>query len=624
MCRDKATLELFANGRCCDAMFVQCILQACVVGRRRLREAHSREKGGCNVEVEVSSLSVNLNDFSKKESATLVPMFVELLPSTSQCWMFDEDVGYCMFYVNIVHTEYSHHSWFLVNTIRPSLPSPGSKQATLVPIFVDLLSFTSQCWMLDNDVGYCMFHVTMNSFLRGVHPWPVKLSGKAGRCDHVRRWKCHDIVAAIGLSKKEMFVQLRKKRLEEEEEEKKKSLISQAIKVMLTTEEVCSGIGISSRNSRQLDNILRQIPDTTKLISKIVALKEELDTSNNENKEALNNISNLAIENIELAWAKNNLKKLESYVLNQHEKGFNKALSQTAFLFNIDIEDEWFDIDKDVHNEALVPIVGIDSVEPSSPKVEKRPIPRDIFYMLPPYRPIGYQNARGASVQQDKSTSIILVPLENPCETIRMAGQPDPVKGSVKSGVGDTCLNSHMELAQTEPEGTDQEENSSKSRSVCPTNAGRARALHPLTTAIMPLTVEKYDGSGDPEEHLRVFSLSIKGEALAWFHSLRPRTVDNFETLRNLFEQQFAFSKAQNLTYMELTKIMQRKDEGMRDFMDCEGHMQEVHHEHLVYNLKTLFFSRQPGQEKKEGKKTFVEIIDKGSTGLANLNLTVL
>lgn len=44
---------------------------------------------------------------------------------------------------------------------------------------------------------------------------------------------------------------------------------------------------------RQLDNILRQIPDNTKLISKIVALKEELDTSNNESKETLNNISNV-------------------------------------------------------------------------------------------------------------------------------------------------------------------------------------------------------------------------------------------------------------------------------------------------------------------------------------------
>lgn len=79
----------------------------------------------------------------------------------------------------------------------------------------------------------------------------------------------------------------------------------------------------------------------------------------------------LAMENVKHAWAKNNLKKLETNVLTQHEKGFNKALRKTALLFNIDIEDECFHIDKDVHNGALVPIVGIKSVEPSSSKVEK-------------------------------------------------------------------------------------------------------------------------------------------------------------------------------------------------------------------------------------------------------------
>ncbi|XP_047179010.1 uncharacterized protein LOC124845868 [Vigna umbellata] len=127
-----------------------------------------------------------------------------------------------------------------------------------------------------------------------------------------------------------------------------------------------------------------------------------------------------------------------------------------------------------------------------------------------------------------------------------------------------------------------------------PAPAGRARALHPFTTAIMEEqiperafpTLEKYDGSSDPEEHLRsfvdamtiysprenvwcrVFSLSIKGEALAWFHSSRPRTINNFATLRNMFERQFSTGRARNLTYLELTNIKQEKGEGLRDFMD--------------------------------------------------------
>ncbi|XP_047149020.1 uncharacterized protein LOC124821199 [Vigna umbellata] len=127
-----------------------------------------------------------------------------------------------------------------------------------------------------------------------------------------------------------------------------------------------------------------------------------------------------------------------------------------------------------------------------------------------------------------------------------------------------------------------------------PTTAGRVRALHPFTATIMEEQIpdrmfpslEKYDGSGDPEEHLRssvdamtvysprenvwcrVFSLSIKGEALAWFHSLRPRTINSFATLRDKFERQFSAGRARNLTYLELTNIKQEKGESLRAFMD--------------------------------------------------------
>ncbi|XP_052728502.1 uncharacterized protein LOC108327337 [Vigna angularis] len=142
--------------------------------------------------------------------------------------------------------------------------------------------------------------------------------------------------------------------------------------------------------------------------------------------------------------------------------------------------------------------------------------------------------------------------------------------------------------------GEDQSEAGSHRTANRPVPAGRARALHPFTAAVMEEqiperafpVVEKYDGSGDPEEHLRsfvdamtiyspsenvwcrVFSLSIKGEALAWFHSLRPRTINNFATLRDMFERQFSTDRAQNLTYLELTNIKQEKGESLRDFMD--------------------------------------------------------
>lgn len=119
--------------------------------------------------------------------------------------------------------------------------------------------------------------------------------------------------------------------------------------------------------------------------------------------------------------------------------------------------------------------------------------------------------------------------------------------------------------------------------------------LHPFTVAVIgePIpenkmlhAIEKYDGSTDPDEHLqsfvdtmvlyslnglvwcKVFSLSLKGEALGWFHSLTPGIIDGFGTLRNLFNQQYASSRVQSLTYLGLVNIRQRKQETLKDFKD--------------------------------------------------------
>ncbi|XP_047165756.1 uncharacterized protein LOC124834962 [Vigna umbellata] len=170
------------------------------------------------------------------------------------------------------------------------------------------------------------------------------------------------------------------------------------------------------------------------------------------------------------------------------------------------------------------------------------------------------------------------------------------------------ALSPVVEMSETDPnseDGTDpmtrsydqereQSEVESHRAANRPATAGRVRALHPFTATIMAEqipdrmfpTLDKYDGSGDPEEHLRsfvdamtvysprenvwcrVFSLSIKGEALAWFHSLRPRTINSFATLRDMFERQFSAVRARNLTYLEFTNIKQEKGESLRAFMD--------------------------------------------------------
>lgn len=123
----------------------------------------------------------------------------------------------------------------------------------------------------------------------------------------------------------------------------------------------------------------------------------------------------------------------------------------------------------------------------------------------------------------------------------------------------------------------------------------QAEGLHPFTPRVMRAVIpenkvlpplRKYGGSTDPIKHLRsfvdamavysanelvwcrVFSLSLKEEALDWFHSLLPTTIDSFATLRQLFGQQYASNKTPGVTYTALVRMRQGRDESLRTFID--------------------------------------------------------
>lgn len=88
-----------------------------------------------------------------------------------------------------------------------------------------------------------------------------------------------------------------------------------------------------------------------------------------------------------------------------------------------------------------------------------------------------------------------------------------------------------------------------------------------------------YDGTKDPEKHLkkfvnhmtfdttndviwcRAFSLFLKGEALEWFNSLPPNSVENFPCTRSMFGKQFVGSWTQDLTTLELMSLKEEKEE---------------------------------------------------------------
>ena len=100
------------------------------------------------------------------------------------------------------------------------------------------------------------------------------------------------------------------------------------------------------------------------------------------------------------------------------------------------------------------------------------------------------------------------------------------------------------------------------------------------------LSIDRYDGSTDPDEHIdvyttdiglfttseaimcRVFPNSLKGMALSSFTKLPPYSIDSFKTLVNLFTTQFATSRPHHLTSIALVNIRQGRSKSLRTFMD--------------------------------------------------------
>ncbi|GJZ34906.1 reverse transcriptase domain-containing protein [Tanacetum coccineum] len=102
----------------------------------------------------------------------------------------------------------------------------------------------------------------------------------------------------------------------------------------------------------------------------------------------------------------------------------------------------------------------------------------------------------------------------------------------------------------------------------------------------MPSHVKTYDGSGDPEDHLKLFQAAAKTErwamptwchmfnstltrnARVWFDKLPRESIDSYEDLRTTFRENYLQQTKHIKDPVEIHHIKQRDGESTEDFME--------------------------------------------------------
>jgi len=137
-------------------------------------------------------------------------------------------------------------------------------------------------------------------------------------------------------------------------------------------------------------------------------------------------------------------------------------------------------------------------------------------------------------------------------------------------------------------------------------------------------TFDKYDGTTNPDNHMRVFmhqmmfhavsdpiwyrvfSTSLTGEALEWFSELPTGSIDSFATLKARFSTQFAPLKPAILMVDNLVIIRQEDGESLRSYLDRYNQMSvkikdlsdEIARHHFSYGLQPGVFTDKISRKK--------------------------
>ncbi|GJZ14882.1 reverse transcriptase domain-containing protein [Tanacetum coccineum] len=102
----------------------------------------------------------------------------------------------------------------------------------------------------------------------------------------------------------------------------------------------------------------------------------------------------------------------------------------------------------------------------------------------------------------------------------------------------------------------------------------------------MPANVKTYDGTGDPDDHLKIFesaatienwpqpvwchmfNSTLVGNARNWFSKLPRRSIDGFEELRRAFRLNFTQRKKCAKNPVELARVKQRQGESTSAYIE--------------------------------------------------------
>ncbi|GKE35305.1 reverse transcriptase domain-containing protein, partial [Tanacetum coccineum] len=137
--------------------------------------------------------------------------------------------------------------------------------------------------------------------------------------------------------------------------------------------------------------------------------------------------------------------------------------------------------------------------------------------------------------------------------------------------------NSHSKYAEALSESEDSEGGHWKSRSK------KKKLYFPKTR--MPNHIKTYDGSEDPEDHLKIFQAATKteqwamptwchmfnstltGNARVWFDDLPLESIDSYDNLKKAFLENYLQQKKCIKDPIEIHNIKQREGESTEDFV---------------------------------------------------------